>query len=71
MKDLIEMVPFAKTRFSMMVPEVEDQLRLSRDFKVVDTVVLLGIEAHVCVNATCIDLIHRGYNVNYFLVFSL
>lgn len=55
----------AKTKFTMIVPEVEeklDQLKNSRSG--MDTIVLCGIETHVCIVATCIDLIHRGFNVH-------
>ena len=59
--------PVAKTKFTMVVPEVE--LRLDGLFKNknIDTIVLCGIETHVCILATCIDLIHRGFNVSNFL----
>lgn len=43
----------------MIVPEIEKKLEdLSSN-----TIVLCGIEAHVCVVATCIDLIARGFQV--------
>ena len=30
----------------------------------IDTIVLCGIETHVCVQGTIIDLLDLGYNVN-------
>ena len=50
-----------KTVFSMIVPEVEEQLKQLPDVK---QVVLVGIEAHVCVTATTLDLIEKGYEVH-------
>ncbi len=47
-----------------MLTDATVDILMSADFREVDTVILLGIEAHVCVNTTCIDLIHRGYNVS-------
>ena len=52
----------------MIVPEIEaklDHLRSSRD---IDTVILCGIETHVCILATVIDLKHRGFNVRFSIV---
>ena len=43
----------------MIVPEIEEKLETLK----VNTVVLCGIETHVCVVATCIDLIARGFQV--------
>ena len=49
-----------KTHFSV----VDDQeLRLALANKDRDTIIIAGIEAHVCVLATVADLLHRGYNV--------
>ena len=52
----------------MLVEDVENRLetlrRSTKSNSPVDTIVLLGIEAHVCIVATCIDLIHRGFNVS-------
>ena len=70
LKSLLSEQPFAKTKFTMMIGDVEarlDALRRhdpSRVDSVVDTIVLVGLEAHVCIIATCIDLIHRGFNVS-------
>lgn len=54
--------PAAKTKFTMLVPEVLAQLKeLTAK---VDTVVLCGIETHVCILATCQDLRAEGFNVH-------
>ncbi|POY71230.1 hypothetical protein BMF94_5542 [Rhodotorula taiwanensis] len=53
-------VPFVKTKFSMVVPEVEKQLK-EWDTK---SVVLFGIETHVCVLQTAFDLLERGIDVH-------
>lgn len=48
-----------KTRFSACIEPVRTQLELAG----VNSVVVTGIEAHVCVLATCLDLIEAGYKV--------
>ncbi|KAI0751246.1 Isochorismatase hydrolase [Daedaleopsis nitida] len=48
-----------KTVFSMAIPPILDILK-QRDIK---SVVLLGIESHICVLQTTFDLIERGYDV--------
>ena len=52
----------------MLVGDVENRLdslrRQSKSTSPVDTIILVGIETHVCIIATCIDLIHRGFNVS-------
>ncbi|KAI1305569.1 Isochorismatase domain-containing protein 1 [Mortierella claussenii] len=47
-----------KTKFSMFVPEVEKELK---DIK---SVVLFGIESHVCVLQTALDLLENNYDVH-------
>ncbi|XP_076808900.1 isochorismatase domain-containing protein 2-like [Clavelina lepadiformis] len=50
-----------KTKFSMLTPEVEDQLdKLPH----VSSVILLGVETHVCVQQTTLDLLARGFEVH-------
>ena len=49
-----------KTRFTMFCQEVKDFLE-SRSIR---TVVLFGVEAHVCVLQTAIDLLNSGYQVH-------
>ena len=56
--------PVSKTKFTMLVPDVESKLEALKSSKDVDTVILCGIETHVCIVATCIDLLHRGFNVS-------
>ncbi|XP_065336292.1 isochorismatase domain-containing protein 1 [Cloeon dipterum] len=52
----------SKTRFCMLTPEVKKELeKRSPDVKVV---VLFGIEAHVCVEQTALELLQRGYIVH-------
>jgi len=50
-----------KTKFSMLVPEVDTWLEENANIK---SVVLLGVEAHVCVQQTVIDLHARGIEVH-------
>lgn len=54
---------FDKTLFSMVTPEVEDYLR-SPAVQPRKSVLLCGIETHVCVLQTCLDLLDRGYDVH-------
>lgn len=48
-----------KTRFSACIEPVRTQLELCG----AQSVVVAGIEAHVCVLGTCLDLIEAGYQV--------
>eukprot|EP00192_Tetraselmis_astigmatica_P018730 CAMPEP_0117670758 /NCGR_PEP_ID=MMETSP0804-20121206/12950_1 /TAXON_ID=1074897 /ORGANISM="Tetraselmis astigmatica, Strain CCMP880" /LENGTH=257 /DNA_ID=CAMNT_0005479131 /DNA_START=333 /DNA_END=1103 /DNA_ORIENTATION=+ len=50
-----------KTIFSMVVPEVEELLEKLPHVK---QVLLVGIEGHVCVTQTALDLIEKGYEVH-------
>eukprot|EP00008_Paramoeba_atlantica_P006217 CAMPEP_0201491162 /NCGR_PEP_ID=MMETSP0151_2-20130828/28806_1 /ASSEMBLY_ACC=CAM_ASM_000257 /TAXON_ID=200890 /ORGANISM="Paramoeba atlantica, Strain 621/1 / CCAP 1560/9" /LENGTH=154 /DNA_ID=CAMNT_0047877389 /DNA_START=175 /DNA_END=639 /DNA_ORIENTATION=+ len=51
---------FQKTKFSMMTSDVSHHLEnLARK-----KVVLFGIEAHVCILQTTLDLIEKGYEVH-------
>ncbi|CAG8496189.1 8796_t:CDS:2 [Paraglomus occultum] len=49
----------SKSKFSMFVPEVKNWLEASS----VKSVVLFGIESHVCVLQTAIDLLDSNYEV--------
>jgi len=49
---------FSKTQFSMVIPAV------SQEISAIEVVVLFGIEAHVCVLQTAIDLIGEGKEVH-------
>ena len=51
----------SKTQFSMCVPEVLDMF--SRH-SAISQVLLCGIEAHVCVLQTALDLLDKGYEVH-------
>lgn len=48
-----------KTRFSACIPPICEKL----DELDVDSVVIAGVEAHVCVLRTCLDLMEAGYRV--------
>ncbi|GAA5995445.1 hypothetical protein JCM5350_005977 [Sporobolomyces pararoseus] len=52
--------PLAKTKFSMMVPQVEGQLEEWGT----RSVVLFGIESHVCVLQTALDCLDKGIDVH-------
>lgn len=52
---------FSKTAFTMLIPEVQNHLAKHPKVK---QVILCGIEAHVCVFQTALDLIERGYEVH-------
>ncbi|XP_062512175.1 isochorismatase domain-containing protein 1-like [Corticium candelabrum] len=52
---------FPKTKFSMVIPEVEDFLTR---MKHIQSVVLFGIECHVCVQQTALDLLSKGLDVH-------
>ncbi|PIK44071.1 hypothetical protein BSL78_19088 [Apostichopus japonicus] len=52
---------FEKTKFSMVIPAVEEQLS---KLPTLTTVVLFGVETHVCVEQTAIDLVKRGLDVH-------
>ncbi|KAI8381478.1 Isochorismatase-like protein [Radiomyces spectabilis] len=49
-----------KTRFSMYLPEVADVLKKNNT----QSVLLLGIESHVCVLQTALDLLENNINVH-------
>ncbi|KAG0324969.1 Isochorismatase domain-containing protein 1 [Dissophora globulifera] len=51
-------VNIAKTKFSMFVPEVEPHLQG------IKSVVLFGIESHVCVLQTALDLLENNFDVH-------
>ncbi|XP_003382772.1 PREDICTED: isochorismatase domain-containing protein 2-like [Amphimedon queenslandica] len=59
--DISKAQVFEKTKFSMVIPEVEEILRAESSRK---SVVLFGIETQVCVQQTCLDLIERGFDVH-------
>ncbi|KLO16386.1 Isochorismatase hydrolase [Schizopora paradoxa] len=49
-----------KTLFSLVTPEVENVLR-SRSVK---SAILMGIESHICILQSALDLVERGYDVH-------
>ncbi|KAF2073835.1 hypothetical protein CYY_004862 [Polysphondylium violaceum] len=51
---------FEKTKFSMFVPEVEKKLKELNT----KSIVISGIESHVCVQQTSLDLLEKGYEVH-------
>jgi nicotinamidase-related amidase len=53
---------FEKKLFSMMTPEVKSHLSVTQPG--VKSFILFGIEAHVCVQQTALDLLEEGYDVH-------
>ncbi len=53
---------FDKTLFSMLTPKI--YTHLVQDLNKPKSVILCGIEAHVCVMQTCLDLLSEGYDVH-------
>ncbi|XP_071478305.1 isochorismatase domain-containing protein 2-like [Diadema antillarum] len=51
---------YAKTCFSMVLPDVEEKLK-KNDVK---SVILCGIETQACVQQTTLDLLDKGYDVH-------
>ncbi|XP_051172362.1 isochorismatase domain-containing protein 1-like [Leptopilina boulardi] len=56
--------PFAKTQFSMYTPEVQQELSTLCCGEPPESIILIGIEAHVCVENTAIDLKKNGFEVH-------
>ena len=59
--DVSQAEVFEKTCFTMLCPEVVARLA---DFDKVTDFVVDGIEAHVCVQQTSLDLLAQGFNVH-------
>lgn len=54
---------FSKTKFSMVTPEVESYLK--NNLHEVDSVVLMGLESHICLEQTAMDLLSmERFNVH-------
>ncbi|XP_013183509.1 isochorismatase domain-containing protein 1 isoform X2 [Amyelois transitella] len=53
---------YEKTQFSMFTPELQE--RLKKDIPDLKSVVLFGIEAHVCIEQTVIDLLNEDFVVH-------
>ncbi|KXJ26844.1 isochorismatase domain-containing protein 2 [Exaiptasia diaphana] len=52
---------FTKTVFSMVTPEVDEELKKMTNVK---SLVLFGIETQVCIMQTALDLLERNYEVH-------
>ncbi|CAH1776108.1 unnamed protein product [Owenia fusiformis] len=52
---------FDKTKFSMCIPPVAEELKNMKDLK---SIILCGIETQACVQQTTLDLLEQGYNVH-------
>ncbi|CAF3497163.1 unnamed protein product [Rotaria socialis] len=59
--DIGDTKPFEKTLFSMCTPDV--MFNIKEQVKDFNTAIICGIEAHVCVLQTTIDLLSQGYRV--------
>ncbi|XP_021950863.1 isochorismatase domain-containing protein 1-like [Folsomia candida] len=57
------LIVVSKTRFSMLVPDVERLLHSLCD-GILESVVLFGIETHICVEQTAIELLSRNLKVH-------
>ncbi|KAJ0170209.1 hypothetical protein K1T71_014137 [Dendrolimus kikuchii] len=53
---------YEKTKFSMYTPELQDKIK--KDVPDLGSVVLFGIEAHVCIEQTVIDLLNQDITVH-------
>ncbi|XP_068980432.1 isochorismatase domain-containing protein 2-like [Bombus flavifrons] len=56
--------PFEKTQFSMCIPEINKELSTICAGQKPDSVILIGLETHVCIENTAIDLRQDGYEVH-------
>jgi nicotinamidase-related amidase len=56
--------PFAKMQFSMCTPEINRELAILCNGQKPESIILIGIETHVCVENTAIDLRQYGYEVH-------
>eukprot|EP00056_Hartaetosiga_gracilis_P020466 m.19541 g.19541 ORF g.19541 m.19541 type:complete len:196 (+) comp8476_c0_seq1:155-742(+) len=52
---------FAKTKFSMLTEEVGAQMQTTPER---NHIVLFGIETHVCIQQTALELLDEGFNVH-------
>jgi len=60
-----DLKPIPKTQFSMLTPEVVQLM--GEKYPSVKSVILCGIEAHVCVQGTALALMEKGYDVHVVL----
>ncbi|XP_012261684.1 isochorismatase domain-containing protein 2-like [Athalia rosae] len=56
--------PFSKTQFSMYTEEVSKELSTLCAGGPPDSILLIGIECHICVEQTALDLIANGFQVH-------
>ncbi|KAG5325001.1 ISOC2 protein, partial [Pseudoatta argentina] len=56
--------PFAKMQFSMCIPEINKELATLCNGQKPESIVLIGVETHVCVENTAVDLRQYGYEVH-------
>ncbi|XP_076765510.1 isochorismatase domain-containing protein 2 [Xylocopa sonorina] len=56
--------PYAKTSFSMCTPEIMKDLNTICSGQKPDSVILIGLETHVCIENTAIDLRQHGFEVH-------
>lgn len=52
-----------KTKFSMITPEIESKLPSPRNGGEPIDAIIVGIESHICVTQTTLDLLERGHRV--------
>ncbi|KAI9907483.1 hypothetical protein PsorP6_016670 [Peronosclerospora sorghi] len=62
LKSVSDVKIFDKMKFSMLVPEVEHHLTTNMPQR--NSVILCGIETHVCILQTCLDLLDKGFDVH-------
>ncbi|XP_054721013.1 LOW QUALITY PROTEIN: isochorismatase domain-containing protein 2-like [Uloborus diversus] len=60
--DYPDIIPFEKTQFNMLTPAVHEFLKTMHPS--VESVIISGIESHVCVQCTVECLINHGYDVH-------
>ncbi|XP_015609361.1 isochorismatase domain-containing protein 2 [Cephus cinctus] len=56
--------PFAKMTFSMYTPEISKEISTLCNGSPPEAIVLIGVETHVCVENTAIDLRRHGFEVH-------
>ena len=54
---------FAKKKFSMLTPEVQERWSSAIDLVNRDQIIMVGVEAHVCVAQTVADMLPKGSQV--------
>ncbi|KAL0123606.1 hypothetical protein PUN28_005846 [Cardiocondyla obscurior] len=56
--------PFSKMQFSMCTSEINNELETLCDGQRPESIILIGVETHVCVENTAVDLRRYGYEVH-------